>query len=168
MAKLKLKTYSYRFAEEVLNSNLSIKKEIEEILLSDFDESLLTRPGFNRLLESKFDEKNWILQPPLFDEVGDPATKMDFMKSRLGVEVQFGHASFIGIDLLKFQIASYSGLNKIDIGIYIVTTKQFQNSMKNYYNHNWDGSLTFEKVAKYLPQYKSAIQVPIYVIGIDI
>lgn len=29
-------------------------------------------------------------------------------------------------------------------------------------------SLTFEKVKKYLPQFKSAIQVPIYVLGIDI
>jgi hypothetical protein len=31
---------------------------------------------------------------------------------------------------------------------------------------NW-GSLTFEKVTKYLPQFKSAIQVPIYVVGED-
>ncbi|MSQ78001.1 MAG: restriction endonuclease, partial [Nitrospiraceae bacterium] len=30
------------------------------------------------------------------------------------------------------------------------------------------GSLTFEKVAKYLPHFKSAIQLLIYVIGIDI
>jgi restriction endonuclease BglII len=30
------------------------------------------------------------------------------------------------------------------------------------------GSLTFEKVKKYLPHFKSAIQVPIYVLGIDV
>ena len=51
---------------------------------------------------------------------------MDFLKERVGVEVAFGHASFIGIDLLKFQVSSYSGLNKIDIGIYVVTTKVFK------------------------------------------
>ncbi|WP_200904530.1 BglII/BstYI family type II restriction endonuclease [Paenibacillus sp. VT-400] len=167
MSHLKIQTYSYRFAEEVINSNLSLKKEIEEILQSDFDESYLSRPGFNRLIEIEFKERMWISQPPLFEEAGDPATKMDFLKNRLGVEVQFGHSSFIGIDLLKFQVASYSGLNKIDIGIYIVTTKHFQRTMKNLYNHNWEGSLSFEKVVKYLPHYKSAIQVPIYVIGID-
>ena len=32
---------------------------------------------------------------------------------------------------------------------------------------NWDGSLSYEKVCKYLPYFKSAIQVPIYVLGVD-
>ena len=73
---------------------------------------------------------------------------MDFMKERIGIEVGFGHASFIGIDLLKFQIASYSGLDKIDIGIYIVTTKNFQKTMKNEFQQNWEGSLSFEKVIR--------------------
>ena len=31
-----------------------------------------------------------------------------------------------------------------------------------------DGTLSFEKVCKYLPYFKSAIQVPIYVIGLDL
>jgi hypothetical protein len=29
---------------------------------------------------------------------------------------------FIGIDLLRFQLSSYSALDKIDVGVYIVTT----------------------------------------------
>jgi hypothetical protein len=45
---------------------------------------------------------------------------MDFLKERIGIEVGFGHASFLGIDLLKFQVGSYSGLDKIDVGVYIV------------------------------------------------
>jgi hypothetical protein len=93
---------------------------------------------------------------------------MDFLKERIGVEVEFGHSSFMGIDLLKFQVASYSGLDKIDVGIYIITTKSFQKEMKKSYGQNWEGSLPFEKVIRYLPHFKSAIQVPIYVIGIDI
>jgi hypothetical protein len=40
--------------------------------------------------------------------------------------------------------------------------------MKSVFSQNWDGSLTFEKVKRYLPHFKSAIQVPIYVIGIDV
>jgi hypothetical protein len=35
------------------------------------------------------------------------------------------------------------------------------------YKQNWEGSLSFEKVVKYLPHFKSAIQLPIYVLGID-
>ena len=90
------------------------------------------------------------------------------MKERLGVEVGFGHASFLGIDLLKFQVSSYSGLDKIDVGVYIVTTKEFQSRMKKEFKQNWEGSLPFSKVVSYLPHFKSAIQVPIYVIGIDL
>jgi hypothetical protein len=68
---------------------------------------------------------------------------MDFLNERVGVG--FGYASFIGIDLLKFQVASYSGLDKIDVGVYIPTTKQFQKKMKQDYQKNWEGSLSFEK-----------------------
>lgn len=93
---------------------------------------------------------------------------MDFLKNRIGIEVEFGHSSFIGIDLLKFQVASYSGLDKIDVGIYITTTRNFQHIMEKEFKQNWVGSLTFEKVVRYLPLFKSAIQVPIYVIGIDL
>ena len=74
----------------------------------------------------------------------------------------------MGIDLLKFQVSSYSALDQIDVGVYIVTTKGFQNKMKAEYELNWEGSLSFEKVTRYLPHFKSAIQVPIYVIGIDL
>lgn len=80
----------------------------------------------------------------------------------------FGHASFLGIDLLKFQVASYSGLDRIDLGVYVVTTARFQREAKSLHTNNWEGSLTFEKITRYLPHFKSAIQVPIYVIGLDV
>lgn len=35
-------------------------------------------------------------------------------------------------------------------------------------NNTWEGSLNFEQVIKYLPHFKSAIQVPFYVIGFDV
>lgn len=166
---LRLQNFSYRFAEQVLNSKLSLKQEIESILTDpSIDISSLSRPNFNTILENLFVNKGWESQPPVFDEPGDPSAKLDFLKGRLGIEVEFGHASFIGIDLLKFQVASYSNLNKIDVGVYIVTTRNFQRKMIREYNQNWKGSLKFEKVSKYLPHFKSAIQVPIYVIGIDL
>jgi hypothetical protein len=126
------------------------------------------RPAFNKALEERFVSKGWKSQPTVFDEPNDPAAKMDFLKERIGVEVGFGHSSFIGIDLLKFQVASYSSLDKIDLGVYIVTTKDFQNRMLREYGKTWEGSLSFEKVTTYLPHFKSAIQLPIYVIGIDL
>lgn len=164
-----LRKFSYRFAEEVLNSKLAIKQEIEGVLAEPpIDVSALSRPHFNSILEERFVGKGWESQPPVFSEPRDPSARMDFLKERVGIEVGFGHSSFMGIDLLKFQVSSYSGLDKIDVGVYIVTTRSFQKRMKDDYGKTWDGSLTYEKVVRYLPHFKSAIQVPIYVIGIDL
>ncbi|OPY31116.1 MAG: Restriction endonuclease BglII [Methanomassiliicoccales archaeon PtaU1.Bin124] len=161
-------SFSYRFADEILNSKYSIKKEFEKILTSTGDDITdLSRPRYNQLLKEKLTKCGWEDQPSVFSEPNDPSAKFDFLKERVGVEVEFGHSSFLGIDLLKFQVASYSGYNKIDAGIYVVTTKNFQKMMKEEYYQNWEGSLTYEKVVRYLPHFKSAIQVPILVMGID-
>ncbi len=40
--------------------------------------------------------------------------------------------------------------------------------MHDQFNQNWEGSLTFRKVNRYLPHFKSAIQVTILVIGLDL
>ncbi|MBR5597076.1 MAG: restriction endonuclease [Lachnospiraceae bacterium] len=170
---IRLQKYSYRFAEQVLNSNLKLKNELEEIINeASSDLSILSRPKYNDLLKNSFTNRGWINQPDVFDQETDAYAKFDFLKERIGVEVQFGHPSFMGIDLLKFQIASYSNLNQIDVGVYIVVTNNFIKEMPRLYSNNseikWNGSLPFEKVVKYLPHVKSAIQIPIYVIGIDI
>lgn len=166
---IRIRTYSFRFAEQVLNSKLLLKQEIEHVLSEDdICLSALSRPKFNKLLDEAFVKLGWKRQPSVFSEPGEPLAKLDFLKERIGIEVEFGHASFIGIDLLKFQVSSYSVLDRIDVGVYIVTTNNFQKRIKKQYNHNWEGSLSFEKVIRYLPHFKSAIQVPIYVIGLDL
>ena len=167
--RIRLQRFSYRFAEQVLNSRLSTKQELEGILLDpNTDLSELSRPRFNEVLQDLFVARGWESQPLVFDEPGDPSARMDFLKERVGIEVGFGHASFMGIDLLKFQVSSYSGLDKIDVGVYVVTTKSFQKAMKREFGKNWEGSLRYEKVVRYLPHFKSAIQLPIYVLGIDL
>jgi hypothetical protein len=164
-----LQKFSFRFAEQVLNSKLALKQEIENLLTDPtINISSLSRPRFNDILRERFVSRGWESQPPVFNEPNDPAAKMDFLKERVGVEVGFGHASFMGIDLLKFQVASYSGLDKIDVGVYVVTTHNFQNKINRDFGQNWEGSLSFEKVVRYLPHFKSAIQLPIYILGIDL
>jgi Restriction endonuclease BglII len=161
--------YSYRFADQVLNSKLALKQEIEGVLSDrSVDPSTLSRPAFNQVLRVALVALGWQDQPPVFGASGEPEARMDFLKERVGMEVGFGHASFIGIDLLKSQVSSYSGLDKIDVGVYVVTTRAFQAAIKKKYGQNWEGSLTYEKVVRYLPHFRSAIQVPIYVMGIDL
>lgn len=157
--KLGLQKFSYRFAEQVLNSRLAVKQEIEHILLGPtIDISKPSRPYFNKILKEAFQAKGWEDQPAVFDEPRDPSARMDFLKERVGIEVGFGHPSFLGMDLLKFQVTSYSGMDKTDVGVYIVTTKEFQKRMGKEFGKNWKGSLTFEKVVRYLLHFKSAIQ----------
>jgi hypothetical protein len=106
-SSLRLQRFSFRFAEQVLNRKLSLKEEIEQVLLGAIsDITKLSRPAFNELLEDRSVAKGWASQPTVFDDPGDPGAKMDYLKERIGIEVGFGHASFIGIDLLKFQVSS--------------------------------------------------------------
>lgn len=166
---MKFKQHSFRFAEQVLNSNLALKNELLDIITNlNPKKEELSRPNLNKLFDGKFTEKGWKVQPVVFEKVKDPGAKLDFLKNRIGVEIQFGHSSFLGIDLLKFQTLSYSNpnLDKIDVGVYVVTTKDYQKKLIKK-GLKWEGSLTFEKVVKYLPHFRSAIQVPIFVIGLD-
>jgi len=158
---MRFRTWSYRFGEEVLNSNLPLKKEIEEVIKSiNFSPSEVTRPTLNQAFREEFQKRGWESEVRIFEELGEPLAKIDFMKDRIGVEVSFSHSSFLGIDMLKFQMLSYSNLNRIDVGIYIVQTKGF-------FGRKFKGSIKFEKVIKYLPHFRSAIQVPIYVYGLE-
>jgi len=69
-----LKKYSYRFAEQVLNSKLALKQEIEDILLDPSVElHSLNRPHFNKILENLFTQKGWETQPKVFNENQDPS-----------------------------------------------------------------------------------------------
>lgn len=74
MIDLHLKKFSYRFAEQVLNSKLALKQEIENILLDrSINIASLSRPHFNEVLKELFDKKGWESQPSVFDEPGDPS-----------------------------------------------------------------------------------------------
>lgn len=92
---------------------------------------------------------------------------MFYVKKRVGVRQEFGHSSFIGSDLLKFQMASALDQDLIDVGLYIVTTKNFQNIM-NSRGVKWNGSLTYESAIRYLEDCEKSIHVPIVVLGIDL
>jgi len=126
-------------------------------------------PQLNKEIEKELVSRGWKTQPRVGGDREDVEieARLDFIKERVGIEVSFGHASFIGIDLLKFQTMSYSALDQIDVGVYIVASSNLRKRMGEK-GQKWEGSLTFEKVRQYLPYFKSAIQVPIFVLGLDV
>jgi len=157
------KTYSFRFAEEILNSKIDIRREIEEVIKT-MDLGPGSRDYLNKEFKRIFTSKGWTSEVRLFEDSSDVMAKVDFLKGRVAIEVAFSHASFLGIDMLKFQVMSYSNplLNKIDVGVYIVATSDFQ---RQHFPES-GGSVTYEKVVNYLPHLRSAIQVPVWVIGL--
>lgn len=65
--RIKLQKYSFRFAEQVLNSKLALKQEIESILLDpNIKLHTLNRSHFNKVLENLFIKKGWETQPKVF------------------------------------------------------------------------------------------------------
>ena len=86
---VRLKKYSFRFSEELFNSRLAQKAEIEQILYAAcVDFSKLNRKEFNRILNDLFLEKGWEGQPRVSPDM-KPYSKFDFQKKRIAVEVQF-------------------------------------------------------------------------------
>jgi hypothetical protein len=58
--RLRLERFSYRFAEQVLNARLSVKQEIESVLLDpQIDVRTLSRPNFNSVLDKLFTSRGW-------------------------------------------------------------------------------------------------------------
>lgn len=90
------------------------------------------------------------------------------LKGRIAVQIEFAPSSCIGNDLLNFQLASYSSMDLINLGIYITTTSTFQKYLDKEHDIKWEGTLSYKKVINYLDFAKSIIQVPIFVLGVDI
>lgn len=60
MSEIRLERFSYRFAEQVLNSKLDLKQEVEAILTHGIPEAAtLSRPTFNKVLRDSFISKGW-------------------------------------------------------------------------------------------------------------
>jgi hypothetical protein len=179
---MRCRQHSYRLAEQVINGYQAEKQEILDVIRSiDFNQvvteaskgkrsksgKILIRSALNNFFEVEFLKRQWRGGHGgvrAFSSQGGPATKVDFLKNRVAVEVAFTHADFLGNDLLKFQMMSYANLDKIDIGVYIVVTAQL---VQKYPNVNFERSIGYDNVLKYLPEYRSAIQVPILVLGLE-
>lgn len=85
---------------------------------------------------------------------------MDFVKERLGVEVQFGKYSFMVYNVAA-KMTIFNKLGIIDTGIEIVPVKSFADEMST-------GVSYFEQFVWDLEQRGvSNIDIPVLVLGID-
>ena len=88
---------------------------------------------------------------------------MDFLKKgkKLGIEVQFGKYAFMVYNVCA-KMTIFRNLNKIDTGIEIVPVKHLADNMST-------GVSYFEQFAWDLTQRGiSNIDIPVYIIGVDV
>lgn len=133
--------------------------------------------GLNSAFKYEFTQRGWQKQrencdyptnfytpdyqpKPLTKRTQKPFREMDFVKNKIGVEVQFGKYAFMVYNVCA-KMTIFRNLGHIDVGIEIVPVKQFAGEMST-------GVSYFEQFVWDLQQRGiSNIDVPVLVVGVD-
>ncbi len=181
--------YSFNDGHSIRRTHPYLLQEIEDIIAAvdaahhKIKESKeITMPGkmlyspasLNRSFAQSFGPKGWqkkrvtcnystdYYRPGYSPKQMRPAYReMDFLKERLGVEVQFGKYAFMVYNVCA-KMTIFRNLGYIDAGIEIVPVKSFANEMST-------GVSYFEQFVWDLEQRGVAdIDIPVLIFGIDI
>jgi hypothetical protein len=131
-------------------------------------------PALNKAFSEQFHQRDWINKRVVstyssayyVEEYKRRVVKhgafrdMDFVKEKLGVEVQFGKYSFMVYNVAA-KMTIFSNLGIIDTGVEIVPMAQFAKDMSS-------GVSYFEQFVWDLEQRgKADIDIPVLILGID-
>lgn len=162
-SKLPFKSYSFRFAEEILSSKFPDAVDEIKHVLSDCIKHLdpygkgKKRP--HEVIKRAFKDKaGWSTEEPISDKI---RKKHDLFKNKIAIEIETTNISGTYRDYLKFLTSFNAG--KIDLGILLIFSDEF---VKKHYPKGRD--LIFRRVKKDLKLFRLIIPVPILVIGLDI
>jgi Restriction endonuclease BglII len=118
-------------------------------------------PSLNVAFDVQLRKKHWSPQPYASDDVfavtGD-RSRGDFAKNNVFVEVEFGNTASLFRDLFKFQIASRE--RKGDVAVLVV-------GLRRLMKFHDSGVATFEKVDAMLPYLRIALQMPVWIVGLE-
>lgn len=178
------KTYSFRFAEELLTTQPKLKEQWEEVshaiysisnleIINHFN-NLNGNPKsisktLNALIKDKLTSKGWHSESPIYksDEYSsDKTLRLDFAKNDISIEVGFNHGEAIAWNFIKPTLASE--LNHVEkaiqtkICIIITATQDLKVA------GGFDGVVgTYEKYIQYLNPLRHILTVPILIIGLE-
>lgn len=156
---MQFETFNYRHAEEILNSHLAIKREIEAALY-EVEETKVAAgaDGLTPRICSAFVKRKWAKEVRVMENQPHEQ-RFDLMKERVAIEVEFSRYEFLSRDYIRF-LAAYNA-DKIDVGVLITTSKSGLTRIKH------------KAVAPYVDRVKAdlawlrgTITVPIWVIGL--
>lgn len=123
-------------------------------------EMLYSPRELNNAYKEKFNERGWFNHRIQLPWGNGAFREMDFVKNKLGVEVQFGKYAFMAYNVsAKMTIFHNKGV--IDAGVEIVPMKKMADEMSS-------GVSYFEQIRWDLENRGEAdIDVPVIVMGID-
>ncbi len=175
-----IKTFSYRFAEEILQNSKHIEAYDELLLictncpLSVFRGKSKSQPKLdviqqfmNRYFQHAFSKLGWEIEPLATPDSNEDLLRADFRKSfhkeaeygpiTAQIEVEFGNVASSYRNFFKFQLSFSHGLT--DVCVLIVPSQHLCTRIDS-------GVSNFEKVVREIPSAKLSITVPILVIGL--
>ncbi len=176
---MNVKTYSYRFADEILSAP-GYSEIKDEILNICYGCPIPVYPGkstkqpqkevvqqiMNTYFRLQFKAYGWDVEPLATPDDYEDALRADFRKTFYfhdrepitpQIEVEFGNVASSYRNYFKFQLSfSYA---MTDICILIVPSYDLANRIDS-------GVSYFEKAIREIPQAKLSVTVPIYVIGL--
>ena len=127
-------------------------REIEDVIAAVDAESCRVNTCFNPLaLLEAFDRQ--------LEEHGWAATRTDFVKDRVAVDVQFGADSSVAFELIAAHMAFYVG-DFIDVGVEILAMKEMTTQMSSGVAY-YEGELY-----NVLRQGRGVPAVPLVLIGV--
>ena len=156
---MQIDTFSYRHADEILNSDLAVKKEILKVVNSTASTQVQQgKEGLTSKLAEAFRELGWNGEVPVVE--GKLNTQyFDFFKNRVAIEIEFSRYEFVYRDFIRF-LAAYNA-NKIDVGVIITNTRDGLKRIK----HKSSGP-SYERVCEELEWLRPTLTVPLWIIGL--
>ncbi|NJO84950.1 MAG: restriction endonuclease [Blastochloris sp.] len=181
--------YSFKNGKEVIENDysqalaevLAVIKSVDSETHKTKESKEKTMPGtllynpveLNRFIEAQFAQNEWVklrekceystdyyvdgFQPPTKKMIA--FREIDFVKYRVGVEVQFGKYAFMVYNVCA-KMTIFHNLGHIDVGIEIVPIKAFADEMST-------GVSYFEQIVWDLQQRGVAdIDIPVLILGI--
>lgn len=182
--------YSFNGGREVIEAQFAVElREVEQVVAVIDSEKYKTKtsrektmPGrklyspraLNRAFEKEFEKMGWHTQRVaceyptqyyvggyhLENKVSGAFREIDFVKNRVGVEVQFGKYAFMVYNVCA-KMTIFHKLDVVDVGIEVVPVKEFADEMST-------GVSYFEQFVWDLEQRGvSDIDIPVLVLGIN-
>lgn len=156
---VEFETLSYRHAEEILNSKVTIRREIEKAI-AGVKPTMVSQGADNltKRLQQAFIGLGWQDEFPVTDKQTHEQF-FDFFKDRVAIEIEFSRYEFIYRDYFRF-LSAYNE-DKIDVGILITHSASGLSRVKHP-----SGAPSLVRVTEDLAWLRPVVTVPIWVVAL--